>query len=339
MINKLKLILLVTLILFFIDFGKSNANSNLYFLIANKVFAQDYEQALSISDSLIITYPNNPMGYLFKAATIITRAIDFEDDLYLDNVKTLLLQAEEKNKLINSKKDNGYNRQAINGMIKAINAYSKYKNGNWLGALLEGYKAALNFNEALLEDPNSPEALMAIGIYTFWKSKNIDWIPIVQDERDKGIEILKKGLTKNSPFSFWGNYSLVWILIKHRKSTEAIRVCTNQLKENPNSRFFLWALARAYEDIDLNKSIEYYKKTLESVRKEKMNGYNEITLLHILAQLEVKKGNYIEAQSLVNEIEKVSKTLEMQVKERLSSRFDRIRALKKKVLVELKNNK
>lgn len=338
MINKLILILLFTPILLFSNNVQSRENHNLYFLIANKVFAQDYEQALSISDSLIVTYPNNPMGYLFKAATIITRAIDFEDDLYLDTVKTLLLQAEEKNKLINSKKDNGYNRQAINGMIKAINAYSKYKNGNWLGALLEGYKAVLNFNEALLEDPNSPEALMAIGIYTFWKSKNIDWLPLVEDEKDKGIELLKNGLAKNSPFSFWGNYSLVWMLIKHRKNTEAIKICNRLLKENPESRLFLWAIARAYEDIDLNKSIEYYKKTLRSIRMEKMNGYNEITLLHIIAQLEVKRKNYIEAKSFIDKIEKVSKTLDLQVKKRLSSRLDRIQALKKKVLAELKNN-
>jgi hypothetical protein len=63
------------------------------------------------------------------------------------------------------------------------------------------------------------------------------------------------------------------------------------LKNFRNSRVFKWGLARAYEEIDLRKSIETYFEILNSYLKTGVRTrVNEITLKHIIAQQYVKLG-------------------------------------------------
>lgn len=99
-------------------------------------------------------------------------------------------------------------------------------------------------------------------------------------------------------------------------------------------RFFNWTLVRAYEEINLENSIFYYERTLQLVRKAKMNGYNEAALLHILTQLDYKLGKYDRAFTRLNEIERVN--LSAYAKKRLEVGFKIIEKLKNQ-LKTLKN--
>ena len=80
-------------------------------------------------------------------------------------------------------------------------------------------------------------------------------------------------------------HSLIWIYIEQEQYQDAIKIAETALKENPTSRVFKWGLARAYEDIKPQRSIQLYNEILSSYPKElKSNKINEVTLQHLIAQ-------------------------------------------------------
>jgi len=95
----------------------------------------------------------------------------------------------------------------------------------------------------------------------------------------------------------------------------------------------MWALARAYEDVDLTKSIIHYKKLLASIQNSKMNGYNEIVVLHILAQKEFALKNYQSALSYIQEIDSIR--YDYLPKKKLSDRFADIQDLRRDIISKL----
>ncbi len=295
--------------------------------ICEKIFKQNYDYVDKICEEWIRYESRNPLGYLFKAANLITRSIDYEDELNYDDIKKLLKKCEEL-----SSESNYFSVEVIKGLINSLKAYADYQRGDYLSAFINGYKATNFFSEEIEKNPDSPEALIAIGIYKYWSSKKsefLHWLPLIKDERETGINLIKRGLSKNSPFNFLGFYSLSWIYIDNNQPQESIKICNRILNEFNDSRFFNWTLARSFEEINLDKSIFYYEKTLSLIRREKMNGYREVVLLHICAQLEFKSGRYDEALSRLNEIEKVNLT--PYAKKRLEDRFKRIESLKNQI--------
>lgn len=292
--------------------------------ICEKIFKQNYDYVDKICEDWIKYESRNPLGYLFKAANLITRSIDYEDELNYDEIKKLLNECEK-----HSSESNYFSVEVLKGLINSLKAYADYQRGDYLSAFINGYKATNFFSEELEKNPDSPEALIAIGIFKYWssrKSEFLHWLPFIKDERETGINLIKKGLSKNSPFNFLGFHSLAWIYIDNKQPQEAIKICNKMIDDFEESRFFNWTLARSFEDIDLEKSVFYYKKTLRLIRKVKMNGYNEVVILHILAQLDFKLGKYDSALSRINEIERVE--LSKYAKDRLEDRFKRIEKLK-----------
>lgn len=312
--------------------GYSEKIRDKVFFICEKIYEQNYDYADKICDELISHQSKNPLGYLLKTANLITKSIDYEDELDYDEVEKLLKKADEL-----STDENYFSIEVLKGLTNSFKAYAEYRKGDYLFAFINGYKATNYFSKELEKNSDSPEALIAIGIFKYWSSKKseyLHWLPFINDERETGINLIKKGLSKNSPFNFLGFYSLAWIYIDNKQPQEAIKICEKMVSDFDESRFFTWTLARSYEEINLEKSIFYYERTLQLVRKAKMNGYNEVVLLHILAQLDYKLGRYDKALTRICDLKRVN--LSSYAKKRLKERFKRIKKLKNQ-LKTLKN--
>lgn len=272
------------------------------------------------------------IGLIYLAATKIVYSIDFEIELDVNYVDGLLKKAQEINKKRFGEREDLLEVVYYKGLIEGISAYAAYSRGDWIQAFRNGYKAIKTFDKVLEIDPNNADALIAIGIFKFWKSRKTEFasfLPFVKDERLQGIEMLKRGISGKANFRFLGINSLAWILIDQKRSVEAIETLQLILKYYPEFRFSLWAEARAYEDIDIEKAILSYKKLLNLIRKAKQNGYNEIVILHILAQKEFQKNDLNEAMKYIKEIENLKP--EEFVKRKLSSRYKRIEKLKNEI--------
>ncbi|MBU2444586.1 MAG: hypothetical protein KJ666_03295 [Bacteroidetes bacterium] len=298
-----------------------------------QILLQNYSNADSIFSGIEHVDPKNPMMELMKASVMISMATDYEEPFNENKFEELLKNAENKIKLYFSSK---LKKDYYFGLLNGFHSYADWYRGKWFGAFANGLRALNYFEELLEHSRNAYDAKIAIGIYKYWRSRKsevLSWLPFLNDEKSYGISLIEEDIKGETYFLHLALHSLAWVYIDYKNPLKAIKLCEDILAQYPQNRFFLWALARAYEDVDLTKSIIHYKKLLASIQNSKMNGYNEIVVLHILAQKEFLLKNNQNALSYIQELYSVR--YESSIKEKLADRFSDIRNLRGEILAKL----
>ncbi len=298
------------------------------------IIMQNYKHAKSTFEYLNNTYSKLPLGNIYLVATEIARAYDFEEPFNTDYITANLDTAESKTKSLLDKDENSLWNIYFRALDEGYYAYFQVLRKNWLSALSNGFDAVRDFQKCLNIDPDFYEANLAIGSYQYWRSRKTEflkWIPFVKDETELGIKNLQIAVDHASYHRYSAINSLLWIYIDQKKFRAAIDLAEKTLKQFPGSRFFIWPLARAYEAVDIQKSIDEYNKLLDYYSGlPDSNFYNIIVIKHILAQQYVKLGNKKTALELCDQILSI-KGLSDYVRDRLGDRLDRVRDLKEEL--------
>ncbi len=301
----------------------------------NEILLQNYSDANKIFVQLDKQYSNNPLGKIYLAATEIAKSVDYEESFNSNFIDSLLTLAEEKTETLLEQDENNIWYNYYNALIYGYMAYYQALQNNIMRALSNGVESLQGFKKCLETDSNFYEAYIAAGTYNYWKSaqtKFLSWLPFISDNREKGIKLLEKAVQHSTYNYYLAAYSLIWIYIDYEQSDKAISLSLKMLKKYPDSRFFKWGLARAYEDTDIDKSISVYTELLNSVETlENRNVYNDIVLRHKIAMLYNKKGEKKKALKLCNEILDFQIN-SVKIKEKLESRLERVKKLRKKLL-------
>lgn len=303
----------LSLLIFFIlfnstfaqDFPIQKVDSLLKSGIMN-VVNQEYIEANKYFNQLASEYPELPFGKIYLAACKIAKAYDYKNEYDADYIESNLQQAiDHADELLSSDPDNlwfNYYYALAEGYLAYFNAIRD----SWLSALSTGMNSVTAFGNCLNLDNNFYEAYIAIGTYEYWVSRKTEFLngmPFYNDETEIGIEKLRTAIKLASYNSHLAVNSLIWIYIDQEDFKTAIETGRKAVNEFPDSRYFKWGLARAYEDVNSDSSIMLYYDLLESFRQEKeQNHINEIVLKHIIAQQYAKKGEKEKALVLCDEI-------------------------------------
>lgn len=301
----------------------------------SSIINQDYGEAQQEFNLLNKKYPGNPLGNIYSAVVLMTESIDLGEELndtlivkYLDNSE------EQISQLQSVKNDDIWNYYFL-ALLKGYKAYFNVLNKNYLSALGNGLSSIDYFEKCTNIDSTFYESYIAIGTFKYWKSEKtefLDWLPFYTDEKETGINTLKKGLNFPSYNYYLGLYSLTWIYINQQKYTEAIKLCNDALNKYPGNRTFKWCLADAYEIINKKKAISIYNDLLSSYLKLAGNNhYNEIILKHLIAKLYYEIGENNLALKQCNEILSI-KSIQPNVFDRLKERLERVKSLKMKLI-------
>ncbi len=314
-------------------FPNSEVDSLLRSGIEN-IINQKYDFAKK--DFLILNkeFPKLPIGKIYIAAVEIAKsydlAIPFKTDFIIENLDEAKEMSEA---LIDSDEDNIWNNYFL-ALADGYKAYFDALTGDWLSAFGTGVTSVHLFEHCLKVDSTFYEALIATGTYKYWKSskmKFLNWLPFVSDEREEGIKLLEKAVSNSSYNSYLAINSLIWIYIDRHEFLKAIKIAESALVRYPDSRFFKYGLARAYEDVDKQKAIQIYYEILNSFSDaEKLNHCNEIILKHIIAQQYYRLGDKNSALILCNEILNKKDLTDYEL-DKLGGRLDRIRSLKREL--------
>jgi len=295
---------------------------------------QNYGGAEKDFLKLNTTYPDIPLGKIYLAALEIAKCYDLGEEFSSESIIKKLKEAEEESETLIAKNPENVWYIYFLALSEGYAAYHEALSGEILSAISSGYNSIKNFERCLNLDSNFFEAYTAIGVFKYWKSRKtefLDWLPFVKNEKDTGISYLESAIKYSSYNKYLAIYSLIWIYIDEGDYHKAIKVAEDALKIYPESRIFKWGLARANEEIDKKKAIEYYYEILSSYPDLKnSNHYNEIVLKHIIAQQYQKLGENKSALSLCNEILKLN-TLSVYVKDKLSDRLGRVKQMQKEL--------
>jgi len=274
----------------------------------------------------------NPFGKIYLSVTSISKSFDLGEEYKWDYITKLLNEsisvAEENLK----RKPNSVIRLYTLALAEGYKAYVKGLESNWFSAISNGFDAIKNFEKCLMIDSTFYETYTAIGTFKYWKSKKGSFLPMIRDERDLGIKYLELAVLKAKYSKYLAVNSLLWIYIDNKEYQKAIKLANEILTKYPKTRLFKWALARAYESVDIHKSIGVYKDILNDYETMTgLNGYQKIVLFHLIAQLENRLGNKKTALELCNKILN-TKNLSEYVLDELDSRLERVKHLREKIL-------
>jgi tetratricopeptide (TPR) repeat protein len=304
----------------------------------NKIINQDYIGAKSTFEDLDSRFPELPAGKIFIAAADIARTFDYTENIANDSTFGKLNEAQNQARELVGKNPGSVWYHYFLALAEGYTAYYNGLIGNWFPALKRGLSSISDFKDCLKINPVFFEAYTAIGTYKYWRSRKtefINWLPFVKNEEDSGIVNLKLSIEHSTYHRYLAMNSLLWIYIDKKKYSEAKSLAERALLEYPNVRLFMWGLARAYEGIDPQKSIDIYFEILKSYQKiTGLNRCKEITLKHIIAQLYYRIGEKEKALVECNEIQNINNLSEFE-KKSLDDRLDRVKQLKKDLLKDL----
>lgn len=298
------------------------------------IIVQNYSGAEKNFQLLKDNFSYLPFGDIYLAAVKIASAYDYNEEFETDAINKLLGSAIEQSDNLLEEDENDLWYNYFVALAEGYSAYFDALTGSWLSALSTGTNSINAFQKCLWIDSTFYESYIAIGTFEYWKSRKTEfmsWLPFMDDKRDKGIERLITAIDSSSYNSYLAVNSLIWIYIDKKDYQSAVKISSAALQNFPESRSFKWGLARAYEDIDPEKSIELYSQIISSYPSGKNgNRINEITLKHLIAQQHFKLGNYKKAEKICEDILKID--FNEYEKEKLENRLERISAF----LAELK---
>jgi len=292
------------------------------------IISQHYTEAKNVFKELYDKYPDNPLGNIYLAAVEISKAEDYGLPPNQNYIKYRLETAEKISlKLLNNSPNNVWYKYYY-ALSVGYKAYFHGINNEYYAGFSDGLTSVNTFEECLKLNSSFYDAHIAIGAYKYWKSRKTEWVPFVSNEKKDGVESLIKAIKQNTYNYHLAVYSLMWIYIDMKEWNKSVVLASGRLKKYPESRYYKWGLARAYEESNPLKSAETFGEILNSYNynSTENNHLNEIILKHKMAMQYNKAGKKEKALSLCKEITSITNLNDF-VKSKLGNRLNRVKNL------------
>jgi hypothetical protein len=128
----------------------------------------------------------------------------------------------------------------IEGGISIIEA----KVGNWPAAVKSGASSIGAFKRVIKTTPDYYPAYLGLGIFNYYISQNLKWLPFFEDKRDEGLEQVRLSTKAEFPYSYVAKNSLCWILLERNEYRSADSIAGSVLAELPANTIFIRLKAR-----------------------------------------------------------------------------------------------
>lgn len=268
---------------------------------------QDYDAALAVFARLETAFPHRPEPVFYKASVLQTRMMDFETQQweaeFLDAIETTVDKADKCLK----KNPKDLDALFARGAAKSYKSFYLGRNGNYLQSLLWARQGMGDLETVMHMDSSYLPVYLGMGSYLYWKSRltqNLTWLPFLSDQREKGIDYLKKVAHSNT-LGHWSAVSnLCWIYIEEKNYEKALCYARMGVQAFPDSRFFLWPYGDTLFLLGhFPKAIQVYRKLLYSVKQESFNNrYNETVLYLKLGKCYHSIGEYETAREYLKQV-------------------------------------
>ena len=294
---------------------------------------ENYYLADSLAVEMQQKQPDHPIGYVMQAIMLQGEMLDykhFDDENYFYR---LLDSNEIKCKaLIEDHPHDPWPHYCL-GLGHGSRAVYDARKGSWWSALRHGMKARNAFTQCIERDSTFYDAYVGLGSFHYWrtvKTRLINWLPLVQDDREEGIRELKTAAEKGRFSADFAHNALVWVLIDMKEFDSAESLAVEMHEKYSGGRKFLWGIAAARlarEDYDRAESA--CLQLLESTRNlHDDNGHNEIECMLNLAVIYHETLRYERCIAICESAESIPLTDD--VKKRLKDKLKEIDKLKKK---------
>lgn len=258
--------------------------------IVNAGFRDNYLLSDSLAIDLEKRYPQHPIGFVLHAAMEQSEMLDLENFDFESNFYELIQQAEDKSKkIIDSSPHDAWAWYSL-GLARGSRAVYDARKGSWWSATRRGIRAKRAFTECIRSDSTFYDAYVGLGSYHYWRSvktKAVNWLPFVQDDREEGIRELNLAIERSRFSADFARNSLMWIMIDREQYVEAESLAVAMQRKYPEGRKFLWGIGEArMKKEDYQGAALIYLELLDRLATDSTtNNFNTVECRCKLAQI------------------------------------------------------
>jgi tetratricopeptide (TPR) repeat protein len=304
-ISKFQINLVILLLLSSFNVPKSFAQTTIKFggvdTLINKainlVYHQEYSVAMAMCDQVIENYPDNPMGYLGKAAVYHIIMLNYRVSLFenqFDSLITLAIKTGEK--AIKKYKDDA-NAYFVLGAAYGFRGLNRIRKGQWFGAFRDGVRGISHLMKAHEMKKDLYDVYYGLGLYYYWKSakaKVLTFLLLMKDEREKGIEYLKISIEKGNFSSTEAVFALIEIYYYEDRYEEALEEALSLKDKFSNDPTWNYLTAKILEKLGRwQESKKYFSKLLNLLEASQYQANSYLAECHYgIAKSSYELGDY-----------------------------------------------
>ena len=272
-------------------------------------YRERYGAALSVIEEAISLYPQEPVGYFFKAAIYDYYMEDYHTKRYENEFFKNMKIAEERAKERLSTTDDPETRAWMNFFIAGAYGYKAMRagrSGNYVVALKYALEGVKPLKATVEEDSTLYDAYFPLGIYNYALSKAPNRIGIIptfflvkdrEKRKRKGIEYLKIAWRRGHYTSVISALTLAWVLMREGRAREAIPILKGYVDRYPESRYFRWVYGGLLlKEGRFKEAEDVYEGLLYLVLRDQPNvPYNVVYIAYYLGYTKYFLGKFEEA--------------------------------------------
>lgn len=285
-------------------------------------------------------FVTSPIGPLFAAGNAQAEMLDSESLLRQEDFERYLNEAESRVRRASANALSRAESEFMLGVAAGYRAVYESKWGGWLAAIKQGLRAKKHFQKALELDSALCDARLGLGTYYYWKSAKTDWInwlPIVSDERQRGLEFLRRAIYCGVYARETARAALANALVNEREYDAAIAHADTLAMLFPNAKGPIWLKAKAHYALYEWDSAVWQFNLLESRIRAGGTGnyYNLIECAYYRAQCHWGAGRYHEAQSECGKA--LTYPADKETRNRQKDRLNELRKLQRTLVMMLED--
>ncbi|MCB2231533.1 hypothetical protein KQH82_12515 [bacterium] len=272
--------------------------------VQTALYNERFAEADSISRVMIDQRPDDPVGYLFRAAAMLSEMTAFEEnlygDLFTDLIDTSLALAAKR-----SEQSTGARRawmQLYRGHAHAYRALWESRFGSFVSAVRNGFAARNEYEDGLKADSSVYDLYLGLGSYHYWKSARagmLRWLGVLSNDKERGLRELRLAADSSLVFRDAARQAMIWIMLDRGDYDSVVVVASEAAEKYPDGNLFLWPLAQAqYELREYRDAIDTYRTIRARLDLEDGNYFNRIEADYRLTQCYEKVSELDRARTI-----------------------------------------
>lgn len=295
------------------------------------LFNDQFDSADVLCENFILVNSANPIGYLFKAGTLLGEMSDREEALYPQELKKLV---DTVITLCDQGLKTGTGADAAyfylwRGHAHVYRSLFESRFGSFTSALKHGFKAHDDYQIGLKLDPQQYDFYFGLGNYHYWKSVKagiLRSIGIISNEINKGIDELRLAADSGTYFQNAARNSELWIWLEQKEYEWVLIQGERILEKFPKSRTLRWPLASAYVKSErYREAADIYSYLRKYFDDNRGNYFNLIECDYNLYQCLKKLGRNKEADALLNSVSIYRSAIPKATRQRQSAKLNYLR--------------
>ncbi|RKX69060.1 hypothetical protein DRP53_09305 [candidate division WOR-3 bacterium] len=210
-------------------------------------YVERFTEAEAYFDSVIISFPDNPAGYFFKAALIELYIMDTYDYHREKEFFALIDTTIGKARRVLKKEGNGWAQFYYASALVYRAVYEGFKRNYW-ATFYHGIKGGREMRRVIEYDSTLYDAYLGIGVYEYFWATASRYLPILKlfGNWEDGVRKIEIAKDSGQFAAVTAMNALCWIMTVEKRPDVAVALAETLIGRYPSSRTFRWTLARAY---------------------------------------------------------------------------------------------